>query len=121
MSRLDPIDLQVMLGALQIGLRRDGRGAGALGPLGQHQGAPRRLHRPVRRPGADGHAGRAHPRSPGGHAQRRGRRARGGPLPRRRMDPQRPLRRRHPPARHHGRQPGVRGSSGGAQPTAVLP
>ena len=26
-------------------LRRDGRGAGALGPLGEHQGAPRRLHR----------------------------------------------------------------------------
>ena len=30
-------------------LRRDGRGAGALGPLGQHQGAPRRLDRAVRR------------------------------------------------------------------------
>ena len=30
-------------------LRRDGRRAGALGPLGEHEGAPRRLHRPVRR------------------------------------------------------------------------
>ena len=31
------------------GVRGDGRGAGALGALGEHQGAPRRLDRPVRR------------------------------------------------------------------------
>ena len=45
-------------------LRRDGRRAGALGPLGQHQGAPRRLDRAVRRRGPDGDAGRAHPGAP---------------------------------------------------------
>ena len=89
-------------------LRGDGRGAGALGPLGQHQGAPRLLHRPVRPPGPDGHAGRAHPRPPGRDALRGGRGGRGGALPGRRLDPQRPLQGRHPPARRDGGLPRVR-------------
>ena len=42
------------------------------------------------------------PGAPGRHAQRRGGGARLRPRARRRLDPQRPLRGRHPPARHHG-------------------
>ena len=60
------------------GLRGDGRRADPLGALGEHQGAPRRLHRAVRRRRRDGHAGRAHPRPPrrdAGRGRRRARRA----------------------------------------------
>ena len=46
------------------GVRGDGRGADPLGALGEHQGAPRRLDRPVRRGRPDGDAGRAHPGAP---------------------------------------------------------
>ena len=62
-------------------LRRDGGGTGARGPLGQHQGAPGRLDRPVRRAGSDGHAGRAHSRAPRRDAGRRRRRARRASTP----------------------------------------
>ena len=82
-------------------LRRDGRRARALRPLGQHQGAPRRLHRPVRRRGPDGDAGGAHPGAPRRDALRGRGRARRGAAARRVVDPQRPLPRRHPPPGHH--------------------
>ncbi len=89
-------------------LRGDGRRADPLRALLQHQGAPRRLHRAVRRRRADGHAGRAHPRAPRRHARRRGRRARAATPARRVLDPQRPVRRRHAPARHHRHHARVR-------------
>ena len=56
--------------------------------------------------GRDGRPGRAHPRPPRRDARggRRGDRARA--RARRRLDPQRPLPRRHPPAGHHARLPG---------------
>ena len=64
-------------------LRGDGRGADPLGALGQHQGAPRRLDRAVRRrDGRDGHAGRAHPRAPRRDARRGRRGARRASTPR---------------------------------------
>ena len=61
-------------------LRGDGRRADPLRALAQHQGATRRLDRAVRRAGADGDAGRAHPRAPRLDARRRRRGARRGPL-----------------------------------------
>ena len=82
-------------------VRGDGRRADPLGALVEHQGAPRRLDGAVRRRRADGHAGRAHPRAPRLDARRRRRRARRAPRARRLVDPQRPVRRRHAPARHH--------------------
>ena len=45
-------------------LRGDGRGAGPLGALGEHQGAARLLDGAVRPGGRAGHAGRAHPGAP---------------------------------------------------------
>ena len=92
-----------------LDLRGDGRGADPLGALGQYQGAPRRLHRAVHPRGRDGDAGRAHPRPPGRDARRGGLGAGRGPRARALVDPQRPLPGRHPPARHHGDHPGVRG------------
>ena len=82
-------------------LRGDGRGARARGPLGEHQGAARLLDGAVRRRRRAGDAGRAHPGPPRLDARRGRRRARRGAPPGRRLDPQRPLPRRHPPARHH--------------------
>ena len=73
-----------------------------VGPLGEHQGAPRRLDGAVRQRGRDGDAGGAHPGTPGRDARCRRRGARRGPPPRRRVAPERPLPGRHPPARHHG-------------------
>ncbi len=89
-----------------LDLRRDGRGAGPRRPLGQHQGAPRLLDRALRRRRRAGHAGRAHPRPPRLDAGRRRRGPRRGPAAPGPLDPQRPLRRRHPPARHHADLPG---------------
>ncbi len=90
-------------------MRGDGRRAHPLGALGEHQGAPRLLHRALRARRPDGHAGRAHPGAPRGDAGVRGRGARRGAPARRQLDPQRPLPGRDPPAGHHGRHAGVRG------------
>ncbi len=60
------------------GVRGDGRRADPLGAVVEHQGAPRRLDRPVRPARRDGDAGRAHTRAPrldaggGGGDPRRG-------------------------------------------------
>ena len=51
----------------------------------------------------DGHAGRAHPRPPRRDARGGRRGARRGPRARARLGPQRPVPRRHAPARHHRR------------------
>ena len=84
------------------GLRRDGRGARALRPLGEHQGAPRRLHRRCSTPSGEMVMQAEHiPVHLGRDAGRRGGGARRGPRAGRRLDPQRPLRGRHPPAGHH--------------------
>ena len=71
--RLDPISLQVLVGAPARRLRRDGRGADPLGALAQHHRAPRLLDRALHRRRRAGDAGGAHPRPPGLDA-RRGRR-----------------------------------------------
>ena len=84
-----------------LDVRRDGRRARALGALGEHQGAARLVHRAVRRARPDGDAGRAHPGAPGRDAELGRRGARRGPPPGRRVDPERPLPRRHAPAGHH--------------------
>ena len=55
------------------GMRGDGRGPDPLGPLAEHQGAPRLLDRALRSRGRAGHAGRAHPRAPRLDAGRGGR------------------------------------------------
>ena len=81
------------------GLRRDGRDADPLGLLAQHHRAPRLLDRAVRRFRGARHAGRAHPGPPRLDARRGRRRARLQTAARRRLDPQRPLSRWHPPAR----------------------
>ena len=47
-AMIDPVELQVLTGAPARDLRGDGRGADPLRPLGQHQGAARRVHGPVR-------------------------------------------------------------------------
>ena len=83
------------------GVRGDGSGADPLRALLEHQGASRRLHGAVRPRRRDGHAGRAHPRAPRRDARRRRRGSARGALPRGLLDPQRPVRGRHPPARHH--------------------
>ena len=57
--------------------------------------------------GADGDAGRAHPGAPRRDARRGRGGARRGPPAGRRLDPERPLPRRHAPARHHRRVPPV--------------
>ena len=74
-ASVDPVTLQVAAGALRAGVRGDGRGADPLGPLAEHQGAPRLLDRPVRPRRRAGDAGRAHPGPPRLDA----RRGRGGP------------------------------------------
>ena len=73
MSSLDPVTLQVLVGAPARGLRGDGRGADPRRALAQHQGAPRLLDGALRRRGRAGDAGRAHPGPPRLDA-RRGRR-----------------------------------------------
>ena len=100
---LDPVTLSVLASALVGHRRGDGRGADPRRLLLEHQGAPRLLGRAVRRRGPHGRPGRAHPRAPRRHAGggRGGDRARA--RARRRLDPQRPLPRRHASARHHAR------------------
>ena len=61
---LDAIELQLAHGRAARGVRGDGGRADPLGALLEHQGAPRRLDRAVRRGRPDGDAGRAHPRAP---------------------------------------------------------
>ena len=86
---LDPIELQVAHRRAARRLRGDGRRADPLGALLEHQGAPRRLDRAVRRRRADGDAGRAHPRAPRRDARRRRGGARRAPRAGRLVDPQR--------------------------------
>ena len=66
-------------------LRGDGSRARARCPLREHQGAPRRLHRALRPPRRDGHAGGAHPSPPrrdaGSGRRRQGRAAGTGATP----------------------------------------
>ena len=88
-----------------VGRRRgDGCGAPARGVQPQHQGTRRLLRSGVRRVGGDARAGRAHPGAPGLDAgigrcgDRRTGRAGAGRAGHR----QRPVRRWHPPERHHG-------------------
>ena len=98
------VELQVIGSALRVDRRGDGRGARPLRVLGEHQGAARLLDGALRRARADGRAGRAHPRPPRRDARRgRGRHRARGPQPGDVCDPQRPVRRRHAPARHHAR------------------
>ena len=85
-----------------LGHRRGGRrAADPRRLLLQHQGAPRLLGRAVRRRGPHGRPGRAHPRPPRRDAGGGGGGDRARPRAGRRLDPQRPLPRRHPPARRH--------------------
>ena len=72
---IDPITLRVVSGALRAACEEMGAVLVKAVAQRQHQGAPRRLLRAVRRRGPDGHAGRAHPRAPRRDA-RRGRRGR---------------------------------------------
>ena len=86
--------------------RGDGRGAAPGRVQPQHQGAGRLLGRPVHRRRRAAGAGRAHPGAPRVDAGRRCAAAidafGGGDLAARRPGrPQRPVRRRHPPQRHH--------------------
>ena len=71
--------------------------------LVEHQGAARLLGRAVRRRRPDGRAGRAHPRPPRRDARVGRGRDRARPAAGRRLRPQRPVRRRDAPARHHAR------------------
>ncbi len=91
--------------------RADGCAAAGHRALGQHQGTPRLLLRDLRRGGAAHRERPAHAGAPGLH----GREHHHGPAPqpredeaRRRLHAQRPLPRRHAPARHHRGHPGVR-------------
>ncbi len=98
---LDPISLQVLVGALRAAC--DEMGAVLI----------RSAHSPnikerrdcstalVRRARRAGDAGRAHPRPPRLDARRRRRGARSRPRAGLAMDPQRPVCGRHPPPRHH--------------------
>ena len=98
-----PVELQVIGAALRAIAEEMGAALDPLRVLGEHQGAPRLLDRALRRARAHGDAGRAHPGAPrrdarggrGGHGARSG----AG----RAVDPQRPVRRRHAPARPHDR------------------
>ena len=82
-------------------VRGDGRGAHSRGALGEHQGAPRRLDRAVRRPRADGHAGGGHPGPPRRDAGGRRGGPRRGPLGGALVGPQRPVQGRDAPPGHH--------------------
>src|SRR5450759_4543017 len=88
--------------------RGDGYGAGPQRLLLEHQGAPGLLGGALRRRGPDGRTGRTHPRPSRCDAGV----GRGGDGPRpaaeRRVDPQRPVHRRHAPPRYHAGQPGGR-------------
>ncbi len=85
----------------QIDLRRDGRGADPQRLLAQHQGTRRLLDGAVRPGRGARHAGRAHPGPPRLDAGCGPRSPRRIARRRRSVDPQRPVRRRHPSARHH--------------------
>ena len=95
-------------GRLPGAVRGDGSGARPGGPLREHQGAPRRLDRALRRRRRDGHAGRAHPGPSRRDAGCRRGRPRTRAAPRGRLDPERPLPGRHAPPRHHDRVAPVR-------------
>ena len=90
--------------------RGDGRGAGADGALGEHQGAAGLLLRPVRRRRRPGRQRAAHAGAPGLDGRQRAGGARAPPdaRARRGLRAQQPLRRRHPPAGHHRGHAGVR-------------
>ena len=117
---IDPIALQVMLGALRAACDEMGavlvRSAHSAN-VKERRDASTAL---FDADGPHGDAGRAHPRAPRGDAERRGLGARRGPRARRRLDPQRPVRGRHPPARHHGDLAGLRGATSwwGSRPAA---
>ena len=111
---------------VHVGGRTDGRAPAVHRALGQHQGAARlllrglrRRRRPDRQRPAHAGAPRLHGRvhQDGDQAQRR------PDPPRRRLRPQRPLPRRHPPARHHRGHPGLRApaatTSGSTSPAAA--
>ena len=100
--------------------RRHGLHGGAHRPLGDRQGRDGLLGRAVRRRRADGGAGQDHRPAPGRHPRGDGGGAgevRRRPQRRRRRDHERPLSRRHAPARHlhvhaavlRGQAAGVRG------------
>ena len=89
-------------------LRGDGRGACASAHSANIKERRDCSTGAVRRRRRDGHAGRAHPGAPRGDARRGGRGARRGPRPRGLVGAQRPVPRRHPPARHHGDHAGLR-------------
>ena len=90
-AMIDPVELQVLTGALRAVCEEMGAVLIRSAHSAEHQGAPRRIHRVVRRPRADGDAGRAHPGAPRGDA----RGGRGGARLRARaralLDPQRPV------------------------------
>ena len=100
-GRLDPVELQVLAGALRADLRGDGRGADPFRPLGEHQGAARRFDRSVRPARRDGDAGRAHPCPPRRDAGRRRRVLNEEHAPGRGWILNDPYAGRHPPAGHH--------------------
>ena len=94
--------LQVIAGALRAACEEMGAVLVRTRALGEHQGAPRLLDRAVRRRRRDGHAGRAHPGPPRRDAgRRRAPCSTSDHADGRLVGPQRPLPRRHPPARHH--------------------
>ena len=100
-EHLDPIELQVMLGALRAACDEMGvvlvRSAHSAN-IKERRDASTALFDARR---ADGHAGRAHPGPPGRDAERGGGGAGRGAGARRRLDPERPVPGRHAPARHH--------------------
>ena len=106
---LDPVDAVGVRQRACRDRRGDGRRADPQQLLLEHQGAARLLVRAVRRRRAHGRAGRAHPRASRRDARRGARRCRERlPEPGRRLRAERPVRRRHAPARHHARDAGRR-------------
>ena len=103
-GQLDPVTLQVMLGGLRAVCEEMGAvlvRAAHSANIKERRDASTALFDAA---GADGHAGRAHPRAPRRDAGRGRGSARRGARRGRHVDPERPLPRRHAPARHH---PGV--------------
>ena len=88
---------------VHVGRRADGRAPAGHRALGQHQGAARLLLRGLRRRGRPDRQCPAHAGPPrlDGRVDQDGDPAQPGPAPRRRLRPQRPLPRRHPPPGHH--------------------
>ncbi len=105
---VDPVTLQVMLGALRAGCEEMGavlvRSAHSAN-IKERRDASTALFDPNAR---DGDAGRAHPRPPRGDAGGGRRDRRRATAPGRRLDRQRPLSRRHSPAGHHRGLTGLR-------------